>query len=58
MVQAPRATAISNEFNTWEQKLVWLGTVEARDGAKAKEKAFKQLNIGPADQFRIIVRRD
>lgn len=40
------------------KKLVWMGAVEARDEAEAREKALKQLDIRPADQFRISVRRE
>jgi hypothetical protein len=39
-------------------KLIWMGSVEARDEAEAREKALKQLAIRPADQFRISVRRE
>ena len=42
----------------WRGKLTYLGSVEARDEAEAREKAIKQLDIRPADQFRITVRRD
>ena len=39
-------------------KLAYLGRVEARDEAEAREKALKQLDIRPVDQFRISVRRE
>jgi hypothetical protein len=39
-------------------KLTWMGSVEARDEAEARQKALKQLDIRPADQFRISVRRE
>jgi hypothetical protein len=32
-----------------------MGSVEARDEAEAREKALKQLDIRPADQFRISI---
>ena len=40
------------------KKLVWMGAVEARDEAEAREKALKQLDIRPADQYRISVKRE
>jgi hypothetical protein len=39
-------------------KLTWMGSVEARDEAEAREKALKQLDIRPADQFRISIKRE
>jgi hypothetical protein len=39
-------------------KLTWMGSVEARDEAEAQEKALKQLDIRPADQFRISIKRE
>src|SRR5262245_55446156 len=39
-------------------KLSWIGSVEARDAGEAREKALKQLDIRPADQFRVTVRRE
>ena len=38
-------------------KLTWLGLVEARDEAEALAKAVEQLNVCPADRWRISVRR-
>ena len=40
------------------KRLVWMGAVEAHDEEEAREKALKQLDIRPADQFRISVRRE
>jgi hypothetical protein len=39
-------------------KLVWLGSLEALNEEQAREKAYKQLDIRPADRFRISVRRE
>jgi hypothetical protein len=39
-------------------KLSWIGSVEARDADEAREKALKQLDVRPADQFKVAVRRE
>ena len=39
-------------------KPTYLGTVEARDEAEAMARAIRDLNIRPADHFRISVRRE
>jgi hypothetical protein len=39
-------------------KLVWLGSVEARNEEEARAKAYSQLDIRPKDRFLIRVSRD
>lgn len=64
MMKKPRSNSwTSPEPARWSvykigKKLVWLGAVEARDQEEALKKAVEELEIKPADRWRVNVQRE